>query len=442
MPPALPSTEPVVTWRTHLSLGLLALVYVFSFIDRQVLAVLIEPIKQEFGASDTQMGLLSGLAFGLLYAALGVPVGRMADRRSRRGIVAVCCSLWSLATLACGMAAQFWQLLLARMSVAVGEAGGMAPSISLVSDLYPKRRRSLAISLFMMGPHFGSLLGLALGGWIAQRHGWRATFLCFGAPGVALGLLVWLLVREPRRPPAAATAARAEPMARQVRRLLAQPAFRHLALGCGIAGVAGYGYGVWSPSFLVRSHGMDIARAGLLYGVASGLGAIAGAVFCGWLCDRLVQRDMRWQLGLPLAGVALALPMALAFFLWPAGGHWMLAGMAVPHALVFAAGFAFFASWWPPLSYSAVSHMVGPEERSVAAALLNFFITLFGVGAGPLVTGMLSDWLTPIYGPEALRHALVAAVSLLALTLLFMALAIEPYRREVRRLGGITAQHS
>ena len=425
-----------VSWRTHMSLVLLTLVYVFSFIDRQVLSILIEPIKREFGASDTQMGLLSGLAFGLLYAALGVPVGRLADRRSRRNIVALCCSLWSLATMACGMATQFWQLLLARMSVAVGEAGGMAPSISIVSDLYPKHRRSLAISLFMMGPHFGSLVGLALGGWIAQQYGWRATFLWFGAPGVVLGLLVWLLVREPRRQGVtAATAPSAEPMLRQVWRLLSIPAFRYLALACGIAGVAGYGYGVWSPSFLVRSHGLDIAQAGLLYGGASGLGAIAGALFCGWLCDRLVQRDMRWQLGLPLAGVALSLPLALGFFLWPAGGHWSVGGLQIPHALAFALGFAFFASWWPPLSYSAVSHMVEPAERSVAAALLNFFITLFGVGAGPLVTGALSDWLTPLYGAEALRHALLGAVSLLALTLVFMALAIEPYRRQLHRLG-------
>jgi MFS family permease len=431
-----------VSWRSHLSLALLALVYIFSFIDRQVLSILIEPIKREFGASDTHMGLLSGLAFGVLYAVLGVPVGRLADRRDRRTIVAVCCGLWSLATLACGLATQFWQLLLARMSVAVGEAGGMAPSISIVSDLYPKHRRSMAISLFMMGPHFGALLGLALGGWIAQHHGWRATFLWFGTPGIVLGLLVWLLVREPRRGQydGAMGPAVAEPMLRQVGRLLGLPAFRHLALACGIAGVAGYGYGIWSPSFLVRSHGMDIAHAGLLYGVASGIGAIAGAVFCGWLCDRLVQRDMRWQLGLPLTGVALSLPLALGFFLWPAGGHWMLGELRVPHAMAFALGFAFFASWWPPLSYSAVSHMVSPAERSLAAALLNFFITLFGVGAGPLVTGSLSDALTPLYGSEGLRYALVGAVSLLVPTLLFMALAIEPYRQRVCHLGsGIAA---
>jgi MFS family permease len=436
---------PRVTWRTHLSLALLALVYIFSFVDRQVIAILIEPIKREFGASDTHMGLLSGLAFGLLYAVLGVPVGKLADRYNRRMIVAVCCSLWSLATLACGLSAQFWQLLLARMSVAIGEAGGMAPSISLVSDLYPPKQRSMMISLFMMGPNLGVLIGLALGGWIAQQYGWRATFIWFGAPGLLLGALVWLLVPEPRRggfdAPVAAPRpqASAESLWTQVRRLLAITAFRRLALACGMAGVAGYGYGIWTPSFLVRTHGLSIAHAGLVFGVASGTGAVAGALLSGWLCDRLVVRDARWQLGLPLLGILLAIPSAIAFFLWPTGGHWNLGTLAVPHALAFAMVFGFFASWWPSLSYSATSHMVGASERSVAAALLNFFITLFGVAAGPLVTGMLSDLLVPHLGAEALRWALVSVMTLMLPSALLLALALKPYRAQLARLAALPA---
>lgn len=434
------SNPPRVSWHTHLSLALLALVYIFSYIDRQVIAILIEPIKREFGASDTQMGLLTGLAFGLLYAALGVPVGKLADKHSRRTIVAVCCSLWSLATLACGVAGQFWQLLLARMSVAIGEAGGMAPSISLVSDLYPKKSRSMAISVFMMGPHFGVLIGLALGGWIAQQYGWRATFLCFGAPGLLLGALVFLFVREPRRggfEPASTSVAGAptESLWTQVRRLLAITAFRRLALACGIVGVAGYGYGVWTPSFLVRTHGLSIAQAGLVFGVASGCGAVAGALFSGWACDKLVTRDVRWQLGLPMLGVLLAIPSAMAFFLWPAVGQWRLGALPVPHALVFALAFGFFASWWPSLSYSATSHMVGARERGVAAALLNFFITLFGVGAGPLVTGMLSDLLIPRFGTEALRWALLGLMTLLLPTAVLLAMALKPYRAQLARMA-------
>ncbi len=437
-------TPPLVNWRTHLALALLALVYVFSYIDRQVIAILIEPIKNEFGASDTQMGLLTGLAFGLLYAALGVPVGKLADRKSRRTIVAVACGLWSLATMACGFAGQFWQLLLARMSVAVGEAGGMAPSISLVSDLYPPRQRSLMISLFMMGPHFGVLIGLALGGWIAQHYGWRATFIWFGVPGLLLAALVFLLVREPRRggfDTAEATAQLQqqhqqpfESMWKQVGRLLRITAFRRLAFACGLAGLAGYGYGIWTPSFLVRTHGMSIAHAGLVFGVASGFGAVAGALTSGWLCDRMVARDVRWQLGLPMLGVIISIPCAIAFFLWPTTGSWTVGTLQVPHALGFALLFAFFASWWPSLSYSATSHMVGSNERSVAAALLNFFVTLFGVGAGPLVTGMVSDMLTPMLGVQGLRWSLVCVMLFMVPTAVLMGMALKPYRERLAQM--------
>lgn len=444
-----PYTPPVVNWRTHLTLLLLALVYIFSYIDRQVIAVLIEPIKHDFNATDTEMGLLSGLAFGLLYAVLGVPVGKLADKYNRRNIVAICCGLWSLATLACGIAAQFWQLLLARMSVAVGEAGGMAPSISAVSDLYPKERRSLVISLFMMGPHLGVLIGLALGAWIAQEYGWRHTFVFFGVPGMGLALLVWLLGKEPRRgafddaqaqalAQQEALAHKNESLWREVLRLLKVKAFRRLALACGLAGLAGYGYGVWTPSFLVRTHELTLAHAGLLFGVASGVGAVFGALFSGWLCDRLMRRDERWQLGLPALGVLLGLPCTLAFILWPAGGHWMLGSLRVPHALAFAPLAAFFTSWWPSLSYSAVSQMVRASERAVAAALLNFFLTLLGSGFGPFVTGLLSDALLPsLGGDEALRWALAIVIALMLPSGLWMLGAMRPFIAQRKALAGV-----
>jgi MFS family permease len=389
--------------------------------------------------SDTAIGLLTGLAFGVLYAGLGVPIGRLADRTVRRNVVGVCAILWSLATLACGLSTQFWGLLVARMGVAIGEAGGMAPSISLVADMYPRERRSLAISLFMMGPHFGVLIGLAAGGWIAQQYGWRWTFLCFGAPGIVLGLLVLCLVRESARgafdavPPPGGDAATS--LGRQVRNLWAIPAMRYLCMACGVAGVSSYGYGVWVPSFLVRTHGMSLAEAGLQFGVSSGIGAITGAIFSGWLCDRLVRHDRRWQLGLPMMGVALSIPAALAFLLWPASGHWLLGTLRIPHALGFAVAFGFFASWYPALSYAATSQIVPAHERSVAAAPLNLFITLFGVGLGPLVTGLLSDSLAPLFGQEALRYALVVAMSLLCLTVLLYGFALNPYRRRLAALG-------
>ncbi|GAB3628285.1 putative L-galactonate transporter [Pandoraea terrae] len=433
-----------VTLRTHLSLALLALVYIFSFIDRQALAILIEPIKREFGASDTAIGMLSGLAFAVLYAGLGVPVGKLADRSNRRNIVAVCCALWSLATLGCGMAVYFWQLLAARMGVAIGEAGGMAPSVSLVSDMYPPRQRSFVISLFMMGPNLGVLVGMAAGGWIAQHFGWRHTFLWFGGPGLVLALLVRLFVREPGRGQfeavrmaAAADTAATPPVSflRQLLDLWRIPALRYLCLACGVAGVPSYAYGIWATSFLVRTYGVSLAEVGLMFGLTSGVGAIAGALFSGALADRLVVRDRRWQLALPMIGVALGIPSVLAFLLWPATGVWTIGGMHTPHALVFAMLFSFFAAWFPALSYSAMSQLVRAHERGVASALLNLFITLFGVGCGPFVAGVLSDALAPTFGAEALRYSLVATMGLYALTVGCYALALNPYRRRLEALG-------
>jgi MFS family permease len=268
--------------------------------------------------------------------------------------------------MACGMAGQFWQLMIARMTVAIGEAGGMAPSMSMVSDLYPKERRSMAISLFMMGPHIGMILAMALGGWIAQQHGWRATFLFFGIPGLVLATLLWLLVgaaprrlRLPQPPPA--RPAPAGPAA--------GPA-GHPGLPAGVPGLrAGRHRRLrlrhLGPSFLMRSHDLPLAQAGLLFGLASGLGAASGAIFGGWYCDRLTRRDPRWQLRLPMIGALLGLPMGFAFLLWPAG-NWQLGSLAIPHAMIFAVGFGFFNAWWPPLCYAATSHMMAPNQRASA----------------------------------------------------------------------------
>lgn len=439
-----PHLPPTANWRTHLSLALLTLVYIFSCIDRQVLSILLEPIKHEFGASDTQMGLLTGLAFGLLYALLGIPVGRLADTRNRRNIVALCCGIWSLATLICGFATQYWHMLIARMSVAVGEAGGMAPSISIVSDSYPPKMRSFAISLFMMGPNLGTLVGLALGGVVAQYYGWRSVFLVFGIPGIILALLVYLLAQEPVRgayeqaratpaTPSPASAPR-EPMLRQVWRLLGMKPLRCVCLACGMAGIAGYGYAMWAPSFFMRSHGMSISHAGLVFGLASGVGAVFGAMFCGWLSDRLTQRDTRWQLALAAIGTLCAVPAGIAVFFWPVADFWLLGSIKVPYAMAFVLVFGFFGSWFATLSYSAISQMVRAAERSVATAVLNLFITLLGVGMGPLVTGVLSDYFAQTQGAQGLRSALMAVTSLLIFTVLFFVMAVNPYRQRLQQL--------
>jgi MFS family permease len=424
--------------RTHAGLALLALVYIFSYIDRQAIAVLIEPLKHEFRVSDTAIGLVSGFAFAVFYAGLGVPIGRLADRGNRRNIVALCCGLWSLATMACGLCMQFWQLVLARMGVAVGEAGGMAPSVSLIADLYPPQRRSLILSIYMLGPNLGVLVGLAAGGWIAQTYGWRAAFLFFGAPGIVLAALVRLVVREPQRGVfelASAQSGTQRTLRQQLAHLWSIRALRYLCLACGSAGVAAYGYGIWATTFLVRTYGMTLAQAGFAFGVASGVGAIAGAIVSGALCDRLVARDRRWQLALPMAGIALCLPAVYAFLLWPSTACWRMGALCLPHAMVFVVVFSFFASWFPALSYAAASQVVTADERSTAAALINLFLTLFGAGLGPFVIGVLSDYLVPLYGHDALRYALAATMTIFVATVAFYGAALNPYGRRLEALG-------
>ena len=443
----LSNKPPVVNWRTHTTLILLALVYVFSFIDRNVIAIVLEPIKQEFGASDTLMGIMSGLAFAVLYAGLSLPLGRMADRGvNRRNLFATCCGLWSLATMACGMAQHFWQLMIARMTVAIGEAGGMAPSVSMVSDLYPPERRSLAISILMLGPHIGLLAAMVAGGWIAQEYGWRMVFYVFGAPGILLALLLFIFSRDPGRGVFDSAATKASQLKekqlsfrQQLTEILKVKGFLYVCLACAVAGLAGYGYGIWAPTFMVRNFDMSLAHAGLTFGIASGIFAAAGSILSAVYCDRLTRQDSRWQIRLPLLGIIISLPMGIAFLLWPADAHWLIGGIKVPQAIIFAAGFSFFNSWWPTLSYAAVSHLMTSTQRATGAATLNLFVTLFGAGLGPLVAGSLSDVFGSVTGSDGLKYALVATLMLLLFSVYFYTRALTPYRNRIQELD---ADHS
>lgn len=433
---------PKVTARSHFTLVLLALVYVFSFIDRNVIAIVIEPIKQEFGASDTLMGLLTGLAFAVLYGVLGIPLGRMVDRGAdRRKMISICCGLWSMATMACGLATSFWQLLMARMTVAVGEAGGMAPSVSMVADLYPKARRSMAMSIFMLGPQLGILIAMVVGGYIAQTYGWRTTFIAFGIPGILIAATLWFFTRDPGRgifdseeERRQAAIARDIKVAPQIKSIFAVRAFVLLCMGVALTGVVGYGFGIWAPTFLLRTYEMSLAQAGLLFGLSSGLFAVLGTLFCGWLCDRLIVRDTRWQIALPMLGILISLPMGIAFLLWPKTSTFDVAGYDIPFAMLFCAGFAFFQSWWPTLTFAAVSHLLTSSQRAMGAAFVNLFMTLVGAGLGPFLSGTLSDLYTRSMGPDGLRWSLVTVLCLLLVTALLYALAITPYQRRLVEL--------
>ncbi|MFK8330998.1 spinster family MFS transporter [Pseudomonas sp. BJa5] len=427
------NTSTPVTWRTHYALFVLAAIYVFNYIDRQLMAILIEPVKLEFGISDTGIGLLSGVTFAVFYTLFGFPLGRLSDRIGRKPVIALSCIAWSLMTMLCGLAGSFLMLVLARIGVAVGEAGGTAPSVAMVSDLYPPRRRSTALAVLMLGSSLGAVVGLGLGGWIAQHHGWRLAFLLIGAPGIFLGLLLLLTVRSPK--PAAAAVQVAAPQQgwlKTLLELLHMPSFFWLVLTGGAAAIAGYAIGTWSPSFLIRSHGLNVQQAGFLVGVVGGSGAALGTLACGLVTDRMARRDAGWQIGVPLLGTLVSIPFALAYFLWPQGTLLQVGGIDVPTAFLFYSVFAFFGVWWATPCLGAITHLFPATRLAQATSIFVMSMTLLGVGVGPLLIGVLSDFFVPTLGAESLRYALAASVSMLVLAAVFLALALPGYRRQLR----------
>ncbi|MCL6262975.1 MFS transporter [Craterilacuibacter sp. RT1T] len=414
------------SWRTHGTLALLALAYVFNYIDRLLMSILIEPVKLEFGLSDSAIGLLSGLAFGLFYALSSLPLGRLADRIGPKPVIAISCIAFSAATLLCGLATSFAMLLLCRIGVAIAEAGGMAPSVAWISSLYPAAQRSRALAGFMMGPSLGAVLGLALGGWIAHHYGWRTTFIVIGLPGMILGCLLFA-IKTPRLQQQSAQA-RQEKWLPTLRALLATPGFLWIVATGAIAATCGYAIGTWNPSFLIRSHGLTMQQAGLLAGLGGGTMSFLGTLACGWATDRLIRRDAGWQLGTALLGTLISIPFALAYFLWPAGSAFQIGSLAIPTAFLFNLGFSFFGTWWSVPCLGAISHLFPPGRTAQATSIFVMAMTLLGIGAGPLIIGTLSDFFAVSHGSDALRLALAGSVSLLLLACGTLAMALPRYR--------------
>jgi MFS family permease len=385
-------------------LGLLLVVYVVNFIDRSIVNILLQPIKEEFQPSDTALGFLSGVAFAIFYATLGIPIARWADRGVRRDIIALALFVWSGMTALCGLARTFPQLVLARVGVGVGEAGCSPPAHSLLSDYYPPERRGTAFSIYALGIPLGTAFGFFLGGWMAETLGWRAAFLLVGLPGLALALVVRFTLREPPRGHSEArreSGPAPEPMA--VIRVMARLAsFRHLAAAATLHAFVGYGVAAWNAAFLVRSHGMSLGEVGSWLAVIAivfgGLGTFLG----GYLADRLTPRDARWALWVPGVSTLIAVPFAVAFYLW----------QDVRVALALAGIPVFFGAMYLGPTFSITQALAPLRMRAVASAFLLFLINLIGLGLGPQVTGIASDLLAPRLAEESLRGALVGMVAL------------------------------
>ncbi len=406
--PAL-SAAPV-GWRAHGLLALLAVVFADNFVGRQILAVMIEPIKAEFGVGDTAMGLISGLAFAAVYAVMGLPAGRLVDRLPRTRLLAASCLLWALATMACGLAGSFLLLALARMAVAVSESPTTSASLSLIADLYTPQKRSFAISCFTAAPTFSSIIGLSIGAWMVEQYGWRFAFIALGLPALVFAAALALLVRDPQRgrwdltphAPSVSPGLLAEAGG-----LWALPAYRQLILAGGLTTLSSYAIAMWNTSFLVRSHDLSLQHAGLLAGVICGTAAGFGGLFSGWLSDRLSRRAAHWQFSIPVIGHLTAMSALATYLLWPDTVLLQLGSLPVPVAMLWCALYSFFAVWWVAPSYNLVTQLVPANRRGAAMALQTIVSTLLGIGIGPLLAGLLSDLLLPLAGEDSLRYALL-----------------------------------
>lgn len=411
-------------------LFILFLTYVLNFLDRQLMTILLEPIKQEFDASDTAMGFLTGFAFALFYATLGIPVARLADRWSRRNVIAISVTLWSGMTALCGAAAGFWQLALFRIGVGVGEAGGTPPSHSLIADYFPPEQRSTAFSIHATGTQFGILIGMLGGAYIAEAYGWRMAFVIFGIPGLLVGALMAFTVKEPLR----AQAPDQGPIWADIKEVWRLPGFLLISCAGALTGLAGYGLGAWSPSLLIRTHGLTLMEAGLMLGMVGAIGGVLGAVIGGVLCDRLSQRDLRWQLWLPAIGAFASAPFMLAFVLWPESQQWTVGEIRVPVAMVFMFFGGIIAAFWIGPTYAAIQNLAPPQKRTQASALFLFMFNLVGLGLGPLFIGILSDILAPGMGTESLRYAMATGLLAVVLGGVLFWRAAPLYRRHLQVL--------
>ncbi|MBM3111193.1 spinster family MFS transporter [Pseudomonas arcuscaelestis] len=398
-------------WRGHGLLFLLAMMYADSFVGRQIIAVMIEPIKQEFGASDTEMGLVSGLAFAAVYVLLGLQAGRMADHLSRTRLLAVTSLLWALATVACGLSTSFAMLVIARMAVAVFESPTTSASMSIIADIYPPHRRSFAISCYTAAPTFSTIIALSVGAWAVDQYGWRSAFFAVAVPALVISAVFALVMREPPRGRFDLTHSHAAPTKQRLldnaRELLALPAYRCLVLACGITTFSAYAYAMWNASFLVRSHDLPLQYAGILAGVVGGTCAGLDALFSGWLTDHLAVKNPHWQIGIPVIGHVLGTSALVTYLLWPQEILLYVGAVPVPSAMLWCALASFFSVWWVGPSFSLLTQLIPAQRRATAVALQTIVTTLCGVGIGPLVTGLLSDALIPTFGAESLRYALL-----------------------------------
>ena len=392
-----------------LLMSLLIVAYTLNFVDRQIAGILAEPIKADLHLTDSQLGWLGGTAFALFYTVLAIPIARYADRSDRSLVLTAGLALWSLATAVCGVAQNFYQLFLARMSVGIGEAAGVAPAYSLLTDLYPAERRARAMALFSLGIPLGSALGVVFGGLIAAKVDWRMAFVTLGIVGILFAPLFKAGVRDPGHGQSETAASVYEVFALISRK----PSFWLMSFAAGIGSLLSYGLAFWIPSFMARSFHLELVDRSLIYGAILLVGGVAGVWLGGEVGDRLKKARPSAYALVPTVTYALCLPAFLLAF----SSHSIVAS-----SLLFIIPTALSLAWLGPI-ISAINGLVPAYMRATASAMFLFINNLIGLGLGTLVIGTISDALKAQYGEEALRYSAMVTTLLYVVSALLMGLA-------------------
>ena len=421
-----PSARPGA--RAWIVLGVLCFVYVLNFLDRQLLSILAKPIQDALHLSDSQLGRIGGLYFALFYCLISIPVGWLADRTNRVGVLSIACALWSAATVACGLSATYPQLVAARMAVGVGEAGGVPPSYAIISDYFPPGRRGTALGLFNLGPPIGQALGIALGASIAAAYGWRPAFIALGAVGVFAALMVLLIVREPPRggldaarpKTAAGLDGPKSGFAATVKMFFSSPVLLLAAFASGATQMITYGAGNFSTLFLMREKGMTLSQVAIYYALVVAICMGGGIFVSGRVIDRFAHRSKSSYATVPAVTLAAAVPFFLGFIWAPT---W-------PLALAFLAGPTFLNYFYLSAAVTLVQNEVRPDQRVLSGALLLLIMNLIGLGLGPTFVGAMSDLFHAAHPHHSLQFAFLTLTPFYGLAIaLFLALA-RVLRRE------------
>lgn len=385
------------TYRKYV-LFALTVVYVFNFIDRQILVILQEAIKVDLGLSDTQLGLLSGFSFAIFYVTLGIPIAKLADSSSRKRIITISLTIWSAMTAVSGLAGNFIHILLARIGVGVGEAGGSPPAHSMISDYFPAKTRATAMSIYSAGIYIGVLIGLLVGGFLAAELGWRKTFYLVGLPGIAFAVVFNFTVKEPKRASVSAADIQASKLTLSdtIKHLFKIKPFGLICFASAFHTFTTYGMGNWGASFLVRIHAMPIEQIGGFLALAVGVGGALGSWLGGYVGDKISNGDQSVYLKLISIAIALSIPLQAVYL------------FASSVTVVIISLFVIYIFWGTFLgpSISVIHGIVPTGMRAISSAVFFFVLNLIGLGLGPTFVGIMSDLLLPYFPEDSIRWAM------------------------------------